>query len=153
MSLCGRGHAARSLDHQGLGVSYVEGSPTAAQESRDWCQTTGIAHSSWVASCCRVEVAGVRVLGRVLGSQGLLGFGGFAHAPLHKAEQGLVPDDGEGALLLAEAEEVVHQRVDHPVGQRVLFVQEHLRKGRERRKPFRKARELRKWSTGALTTL
>lgn len=49
-----------------------------------------------------------------------------ARAPLHEAEQGLVPDDGQRAFFLAEAQEVVHQRVDHPVGQRVLLVQQHL---------------------------
>ena len=36
-----------------------------------------------------------------------------------------MPEDGEGALLPPELDKVEDERVDHPVRQRVLLVQEY----------------------------
>ena len=44
----------------------------------------------------------------------------------------LVPQHGKLAVVVLEAEEVSHQRVDHHVGQRVLFVEQHRHEQRRR---------------------
>ena len=44
--------------------------------------------------------------------------------PLHKHEEGLVPEHGQHSLLLDEADEVVHQSVDHSVRKRILLIEQ-----------------------------
>ena len=46
-------------------------------------------------------------------------------SPLHKAEEALMPDHRQRALLLPEAEEVVDQGIHHAVGQGISLVQQH----------------------------
>ena len=51
--------------------------------------------------------------------------GDVALVPLDKGQEGLVPQDGELALLVAEAEKVEDDSVNHPVRERVLLIQEY----------------------------
>ena len=52
--------------------------------------------------------------------------------PLHERQQALVPQHRQHALVLLEAREVAHQRVDQHVRQRVLLVQQHRHEQRRR---------------------